>query len=177
MPAAASFSAAALQSTPLGHRDGSGGLGHGVFSLVQFHAGGDTDPLASLFGSNTRFASSAQFPFQVLGFAALLILLLMAATSHDFWLHLLTPRVWKCLHMAVYSAYGLLVAHVVLGVLQDETSPLLVGVLSAGFIALAGLHLAAGFQEFRRDTAVARLKSDGYVDAGDSPPFRISGAE
>ena len=42
----------------------------------------------------------------------------MAATSHDFWLHNLSPYVWKSLHMGVYVAYGLLVLHVLLGVVQ-----------------------------------------------------------
>jgi DMSO/TMAO reductase YedYZ heme-binding membrane subunit len=34
------------------------------------------------------------FPFKVLGIAALVVLFLMAATSHDFWLAFLTPRAW-----------------------------------------------------------------------------------
>jgi methionine sulfoxide reductase heme-binding subunit len=36
----------------------------------------------------------------------------MAATSHDFWLAQLTAPVWKALHMGVYAAYALVVAHV-----------------------------------------------------------------
>ena len=75
-------------------------LVHGVFSLIQFHALGDVSPLVSLFISNTRYDSLANFPFQLLGFVALLILFVMAATSHDFWLHNLTAPVWKTLHMA-----------------------------------------------------------------------------
>jgi len=59
-------------------------LVHGVFSIVQFHALGDRDPLVSAFVSNPRFGSFAQFPFQSLGVFALLILFVMAATSHDF---------------------------------------------------------------------------------------------
>ena len=55
------------------------------------------------------------FPFKVLGLGALLILFLLAATSHDFWLLFLTPPVWKALHMALYGAYGLVVMHVALG--------------------------------------------------------------
>src|SRR5207302_4707264 len=106
-------------------------LAHGVFSIVQFHALGDTNPLVSVFVSNTRYASLADFPFQALGFFALLILFLMAATSHDFWLHNLGAPVWKRLHMLVYAAYGLLIAHVALGALQSETSPLLAAVLAA----------------------------------------------
>src|SRR5216684_1280399 len=46
------------------------------------------------------------FPFKVLGIGALLIMFLLASTSHDFWLVFLTPRVWKFLHMALYLAYG-----------------------------------------------------------------------
>ena len=89
------------------------GLAHGMFALVQFHALGNVNPLISLFVSNTRYNSLAQFPFQALGFVALIILFLMAATSHDFWLRNLTAPTWKRLHMMVYVAYGLLIAHVV----------------------------------------------------------------
>lgn len=127
------------------------GLGHGGFALFQFHALGDVNPLVSLFLSNTRFASIADFPFQVLGFFALLILFLMAATSHDFWLANLTAPVWKTLHMAVYPAYALLVAHVVLGSLQSETSPVLAAALIAGTTIVVALHLAAGAKERRQD--------------------------
>ncbi len=56
-------------------------LAHGLFSLVQFHALGDVHPLVSLFTSNTRYGSVADFPFQSLGFIALVILFLMAATA------------------------------------------------------------------------------------------------
>ena len=45
---------------------------------------------------------------------------LLAATSHDFWLAFLTPRVWKALHMALYLAYGVLVMHVALGAMQED---------------------------------------------------------
>lgn len=140
---------------------------HGVFSLVQFHSGGDADPLVSLLASNTRFGSVANFPFQILGAAALVVLLLMAATSHDFWLHALSPGMWKRLHMCVYLAYFLLLAHVLLGVLQDETSPVLAGVLVSGSMAIAGLHLAAGIAEVRKDAARAQLAAGGFLDAGD----------
>src|SRR5437763_1985900 len=43
-------------------------LAHGAFSLAQFHALGDVNPLVSLWTSNTQFASVADFPFQALGF-------------------------------------------------------------------------------------------------------------
>src|SRR5262249_51754625 len=112
------------------------GCAHGVFALIQFHALGNVNPLVSLFISNRRFDSIPDFPFQLLGFLALVILFLMAATSHDFWLHNLSVLTWKRLHMMVYVAYALLVAHVALGALQAESSALLAGVLCAGVVTV-----------------------------------------
>src|SRR5881409_1243000 len=43
------------------------GLAHGGFALVQFHALGNVNPLVSLFISNSRYGTVAQFPFQSLG--------------------------------------------------------------------------------------------------------------
>jgi DMSO/TMAO reductase YedYZ heme-binding membrane subunit/nitrite reductase/ring-hydroxylating ferredoxin subunit len=137
-------------------------LAHGTFSIFQFHALGNINPLLSLFAGNTRYRSLADFPFETLGFIALLILFLMAATSHDFWLRNLTPPVWKRLHMLVYLAYGLLIGHVVLGALQSETSPILAGVLLAGLTAVATLHLAAAFRERRLDRA-RPPEANGYM--------------
>src|SRR5260221_14349257 len=34
-----------------------------------------------------------------------------------------TPSVWKRLHMALYAAYGLVVMHVALGVMQNDRNP------------------------------------------------------
>lgn len=140
-------------------------LAHGAFSLIQFHALGDLNPLVSLFVSNSRYDSLANFPFQPLGLAALLILFLMAATSHDFWLANLTAPVWKRLHMMVYVAYGLIVTHVLLGVLQAETSWILALVLATGMIIVVGLHLIAGFRERRLDQSYkAKVSDEGFVE-------------
>ena len=86
----------------------------------------------SLLTSNTDFGSWTAFPFELLGLAALLILFLMAATSHDFWQKNLGPSVWKGLHMLVYLAYALLVMHVALGALQGDTRPVYPVLLGAG---------------------------------------------
>src|SRR5207244_11497948 len=94
------------------------GLAHGGFALFQFHALGNVNPLVSLFISNPRYGSVANFPFQALGFFALVILFLMAATSHDFWLRNLSAPMWKRLQMLVYVAFALLVVHVTLLSLQ-----------------------------------------------------------
>lgn len=123
------------------------GLAHGGLALVQFHALGDLPPLVSVLVSNTRYTSLADFPFQPLGLLALLLLFLLAATSHDFWLKQLSAPVWKRLHMLVYLAYALLMAHVSLGVLQAETSPWLAGALGAGLLGVVSLQLAAARRE------------------------------
>jgi len=143
-------------------------LVHGVFSIVQFHSLGDVNPLVSLFVSNPRYASFVQFPFQSLGFFALVILFLMAATSHDFWLHNLTAAVWKRLHMFVYLAYALLVAHVTLGALQSERSLLLAATLAAGLGTVVALHLAAARREHRTDETAPVKALDGFVDVCDA---------
>jgi nitrite reductase/ring-hydroxylating ferredoxin subunit/DMSO/TMAO reductase YedYZ heme-binding membrane subunit len=142
--------------------------GHGIFSLIQFHALGNVSPLVSLFASNTRFDSLPDFPFQMLGFLALLILFLMAATSHDFWLHNLSAPVWKRLHMLVYAAYGLLIAHVSLGALQSETSPVLVVLLGVGMAIVSALHIIAGKREVSRDAVEPTAsEDDGFVEVCD----------
>lgn len=133
------------------------GLAHGAFSIVQFHALGDMFPLVSLFASNTRYTSFVHFPFQVLGFLALAILFVMAATSHDFWLKNLTAPTWKALHMLVYVAYGLVVMHVALGVLQAETNPLFAVLLCTSLVLVLGLHGIAGWRERARDRDVASV--------------------
>ncbi len=122
---------------------------HGIFCTIQFHALGDTNPIISIFTSNQHYASVSDFPFQVLGFFALVILFLMAATSHDFWLKNLSPRIWKTFHMGVYLAYGLIVLHIALGTMQYEDHPFYGVLLFVGFVSIAGLHLAAGWREYR----------------------------
>ncbi|HEX3351463.1 MAG TPA: Rieske 2Fe-2S domain-containing protein [Terriglobales bacterium] len=140
------------------------GLAHGGFALIQFHALGNVNPLVSLFISNPRLGSVTDFPFQALGFFALIILFLMAATSHDFWLRNLSAPMWKRLHMLVYVAYALLVAHVTLGALQSETSPVLASVLIAGVATVLSLHLAAAFSAKRVDRRSPQAVEDGFVE-------------
>src|SRR5215471_8060846 len=72
---------------------------HAVLVVATYHAGGDTNPILSIFVSSPLAASTAAIPFQAFGFFALVILFLMAATSHNFWLANLTAPVWKSLHM------------------------------------------------------------------------------
>ncbi len=139
---------------------------HGGFSMFQFHALGDVNPIYSVFTSNMDYGSLTNFPFQVLGFLALLILFIMASTSHDFFLGNLSAKVWKRLHMMVYFAYALIIAHVFLGAFQQETSPFTIGVMVIGFIIVASLHIITAFKERKIDNAKAEEK-EGWLKVCD----------
>src|SRR5690242_19565821 len=59
---------------------------HAILVVLTYHAGGDTNPILGIFVSTPVTGHFAGAPFQPFGFFALVILFLMAATSHDFWL-------------------------------------------------------------------------------------------
>jgi len=154
---------------------------HAFLVVITYHAGSDTNPILSIFVSSLVTKSLAGVPFQPFGFLALMILFLMAATSHDFWLANLTAPVWKALHMMVYVAYAMLVLHVTFGVLQGEGSPAYVGAMGLGLVTVVGSHLIAGFREAKADVSTETMNvlegkifkargpddplNDGYVDA------------
>jgi methionine sulfoxide reductase heme-binding subunit len=145
------------------------GLAHATIAIGFYHGFGNKNPLLSLLTSNTDYGSLQAFPFETLGLLALLILFLMAATSHDFWLKNLGARTWKGLHMLVYVAYGLLVMHVALGALQSQRGPWLAAIVFVGVILVASLHVVAGRRERRRDLfESSRAPSGGepWVDVG-----------
>ncbi len=126
-------------------------LVHGALATLVYHGMGNANPIIGIFTDNLRYDSLAQFPFQVLGVAALCILFLMAATSHDYWLKNLGPSFWKAMHMLVYVAYGLIVMHVALGALQSERHPAYLALTAAGVVIISGLHLFTGLRELRAD--------------------------
>lgn len=138
---------------------------HAALVILTYHAGGDTNPIVGIFVSTPVTGPFAGVPFQPFGFFALVIVLLMAATSHDFWLANLSAPVWKSLHMLVYGAYALLVLHVTFGILQAEVSPLYVAAVGFGFVLVFGLHVAAALKEAPMDRVrELPLKDQGYVD-------------
>lgn len=147
-------------------------LVHAVIVIGFYHGFGVVNPLLSLLTSNTNYASLTAFPFQILGLLALLILFLMAATSHDFWLKNLSASTWKRLHMLVYVAYGLLIGHVALGALQNDRSPLGPLLTFIGAITVTSLHLVAGSKEARKDArpapAIIDVQGDqqAWLDVG-----------
>ena len=135
---------------------------HGGFAIFQFQALGNENPFYSLFTANMDYNSLINFPFQVLGFFGLFILFFMAATSHDFWLKNLSPKVWKRLHMLVYLAYALLIMHVFLGHFQQNTSPLTISLLLLGFIIITTLHIVSGFKEVKIDNQKHTVLKDDW---------------
>lgn len=148
---------------------------HFGLALLWYHGGGPLNPFISLFISNPLYDSIPGFPFEVLGFGAYLILLIMATSSHDFWLNNLSAPVWKALHMLVYPAYFLLVGHIVLGALMTEKSIIApIGTL-VSFAFIAGLHIYTGLREWRIDSGMKGIKTKGWIDVGaplDIPDMR-----
>ena len=133
------------------------GLAHAALSLLYYGGFGNTDPINALLGE-PGFATP--------GAVALVILFLMAATSHDFWLKNLGPVWWKTLHMGVYAAYALLVLHVAWGSMQDERSVALPAALGSGVVLLASLHALAGLKQMRLDSR-RHDKDGGWIDVGE----------
>ena len=137
-------------------------LFHGLLAIITYHGGADMNPILSIFVSDAG-TTVATFPFQAFGFLALVILFVMAATSHDFWLANLSAPVWKTLHMLVYVAYAFLIVHVVFGVLQAETHLGYAVLVGAGFVVVAGLHLKAGMAERNGDCECGEV-AEGFVE-------------
>jgi methionine sulfoxide reductase heme-binding subunit len=143
---------------------------HAGLAVFQFHGLGDTNPVWSAltaydFEYRWPFDSAArldQIPFEPFGVAAWVILVLMAATSHDFWLRQLGAPVWKALHCGVYAAYLLLLTHVAFGVLQTERAAGYPVLLALGWVVITTLHLAAALKERRKDHTPVSPADDGW---------------
>jgi nitrite reductase/ring-hydroxylating ferredoxin subunit/DMSO/TMAO reductase YedYZ heme-binding membrane subunit len=110
------------------------------------------DPWVALFAVDSSFGALRGLPYIPFGIAAFAILLLLAATSHDFWLNFLTPPVWKALHMSIYAAYGLVVVHVAFGALQDARGAAIPMLICGSAVIVTTLHIIAGWKERQRET-------------------------
>lgn len=141
------------------------GLAHGGLALMWYHGFGVINPIASAIGGYGDYGIPIEFPFESLGLIALIILFIMAATSHDFWLSRLKPPVWKALHMSVYVAYVALIGHVALGTAQFDKGLSLLIALSVGALSLTGLHLAALFKS--RGLDVDSSQKSGWINVGE----------
>ena len=163
------------------------GVWHANAVLGHYHAYSNVPKFVSLLRFDATF-TSASWPFQLAGALALLVLLLMAATSHDFWQKFLGATAWKSLHMLVYVAYALAVVHVAFGPLQVERSALVNGVFFGSALLVCGLHLAAARvsrKPDRQKPVWVEVSGTRYLDAGcahDLPedrarPLCVPGAE
>jgi nitrite reductase/ring-hydroxylating ferredoxin subunit/DMSO/TMAO reductase YedYZ heme-binding membrane subunit len=134
---------------------------HAYAALDWYFSYGRWDRFEMLLRGNTSYFQMHGFPFEIFGIFSLLVLFLLAATSHDFWLRFLTPPIWKALHMTLYAAYLSVVAHISLGALQVAQNPFLAVVVGFCIVGVAALHLAAS-----RQRATDAGLVDGWLDAG-----------
>lgn len=138
-------------------------LTHATLVTLYYHGFGELNPLVSLLVNTAR----AGMPFEYFGIAALAILFLMAATSHDFWLKNLSPRTWKSLHMLVYVAFGSLAAHVAFGALRDQVSGIYPALVGAAIVGVTGLHLLAARREAKGDVPAPSDAQKEWVEVCD----------
>lgn len=115
------------------------------------------------------------FPFKALGLGALMLMFLLAATSHDFWLSFLSPPAWKWLHMTLYFAYALTVMHVALGIMQYDRNVFIPAMLGGSLVTVTALHVIAGWRERARDRGV-RACHDGWIVVGSPHAIPDKGA-
>ena len=146
-------------------------LTHASYILNWYFAFSKSDKYAALLFANTSYGQIAGFPFEVFGILALLCLLVLAATSHDFWMKFLTPPVWKRMHLLVYVAYTAVIAHVFLGVVQDQQNETVTTMfLGCGFL-VAALHAAVALREWR-DGDKRGAADAGWITVCDAQDIR-----
>ncbi len=143
-------------------------LVHALMVLGYYHGFSPINPLVSLLTSSVNYASLRAFPFEILGVISLVILFLLASTSHDFWLKNLGAATWKRLHMLVYVAYALLIGHVALGAGQTDRGSIATIASAVGLAVVVTLHLVAGIREVHRDREAAPSvdREQDWLDAG-----------
>ena len=129
---------------------------HAAVVVYWYHSFGVVNPIVSIFtsggvegaagadGADNIYRSLDDFPFQAFGAVALVILFLMAATSHDYWNANLGGPLWKAIHMLVYAAYALVIVHITFGALQQDNTGLLPWMAWVSVLLVGGLHLFAG---------------------------------
>ncbi len=139
---------------------------HGLSVIFLYHGFADGNPLVAIFTEDADYASLNSFPYEALGVTALLVLFLMAITSHDFWLNTLSATFWKALHMLVYIAYALLVFHIVIGALQNYKPGIYLYFASASAIIVAGLHLLSGLKEYKADRGFHMTDKAEWIKVG-----------
>lgn len=139
---------------------------HALNVLGWYYAFSPIPPVEGLLGANTSYGQLLGFPFESLGIFALFILVVLAATSHDFWLSFLSAPVWKRLHLLIYPAYFAIVGHVVLGYLQDAKNPTFAVIAGGGALTVAGLHLVARSRPSPMAAPAGASPVEGWLPVG-----------
>ncbi|MEO9516139.1 MAG: Rieske 2Fe-2S domain-containing protein [Paracoccaceae bacterium] len=136
------------------------GVTHAGYILNWYFAFSSSDKYVGLLYANSSFGQIAGFPFELFGIFALTCLLILACTSHDFWLKFLTAPLWKRLHYLIYAAYTSAVVHVCLGILQDQQNHLFTFIVLTGAVSVSALHLYAWYAT--REDAVAATSGQWF---------------
>lgn len=137
---------------------------HAYFILNWYFTFSPFDKFEAVLLANTSYGQLAGFPFEVFGIFALICLLILGATSHDFWLKFLSPPVWKSLHYLIYPAYAAVVAHVTWGSLQSTQNPAFSYIVMASAALVGGLHIVVGFKERVRPHTATEWVRIGRAD-------------
>jgi nitrite reductase/ring-hydroxylating ferredoxin subunit len=140
-------------------------LSHAFFVFEWFAARGALPSLWTEITNPAHYTQFAGISNKPLGLAALFIFFVMAATSHDYWLKVLSPPFWKAMHMAIYIAYALIVMHVAMGVMQSNHSPLVPMLLLVTAGSVVALHVAAALKERILDKGIAS-DHEGWISVG-----------
>ncbi len=151
-------------------------LVHGGLSLFWYQGFADLNPVVALFASNANYTSIGGFPFESLGLLALILLGILAVSSHDYWQAALGATFWKRLHMGIYIAYGLLVMHIMLGIVQGEKDVIYPAVVIGAFCVLAVLHGASVIVGRLKDKQ-ASASLDGWINIGTPGKIRENQAK
>jgi nitrite reductase/ring-hydroxylating ferredoxin subunit/DMSO/TMAO reductase YedYZ heme-binding membrane subunit len=140
---------------------------HAWATLDWYFAFSPLDPWRAMLASDTGFGVPHALPYIPFGIVGLLVLGLLAATSHDFWLKFLGPGFWKTLHVAIYAAYTCILIHLAFGALQSAQGLALPLLVMASAIGLVGLHLAAGLKDWRgRKVSGRQADAESWILVG-----------
>ena len=144
---------------------------HVGYVMGWYYAFSPIDPYEALLSMNTSFGQVSGFPFEVFGIFALISLLILATTSHDFWMKFLTPPIWKRLHYLIYPAYAAVVAHVAFGILQDQRDHTLTAVILGSAAVVAVLHVVAAVKELTGGDPAGIASAKGWVRVAGAREF------
>ncbi|MEM8748785.1 MAG: Rieske 2Fe-2S domain-containing protein [Pseudomonadota bacterium] len=134
---------------------------HASYIVNWYFAFSKANKYEALLFANTSYDQLSGFPFEAFGIFSLICLAILTFTSHDFWLKFLTPPVWKRLHYLIYFAYASVVAHIVLGVLQDQQNHAFTFIFILAAAIVVVLHVwAAVHERSKNKTTPVRAGAD-----------------